>query len=460
MGGGIGVAQLVVRHTLAAAPTRAGGVHAPRRARSRSARSTHCVAVKGKTGKLGTGDTTPNPAPMGVSGLDSGIVAVEAGDSHSCALTSAGAVKCWGDNSFGHLGTGDTTPSLMPIDVSGLASVAAIAVKRDGTCALTTAGGVKCWGSSTGFLAPQDIAGLPSGIVEIGVGDESSCALASNGGMLCWGFNDVGQLRDGTILFRSLPTYVTGLTGGNGANQTISFATLPSKTIGDAPFALNATASSGLGVSFTSLTPGVCTVSGTVVTVGSVGLCRIAANQAGNSTFSAALQITRSFAVNGIAQAITGFSPATPIVYGAGLTFVLSATGGTSGNPITFASTTPGICAVAGNTVSVLNSGICVLTANQAGNAGYNAAPQGGVNVVINSLDLAKIINFGALPSKWISDAPFAVSATVSSGLPVTFTSSTPAVCAIAPEPSGRSISRVMGLVAVPKRLLNIPVHV
>ncbi len=53
----------------------------------------------------------------------------------------------------------------------------------------------------------------------------------------------------------------------------------------------------------------------------------------------------------------------------------MAATGGGSGNAVVFGSSTPTVCTVAGSTVSFRNAGTCTVTANQAGNADYEAAP-------------------------------------------------------------------------------------
>jgi len=176
-------------------------------------------------GELGDGTTTRRLTPVAVSGLASGVAAIAVGYLHTCALTSAGGVKCWGENDYGQLGDGTTTDRHAPVDVSGLAGgVTAISAGGGHSCALTSAGGVKCWGSNylgelgdgttTRRLTPVGVSGLAGGVAGIAAGEAHSCALTSAGAVKCWGYNGYGQLGDGTTTDRHAPVAVSGLAAG------------------------------------------------------------------------------------------------------------------------------------------------------------------------------------------------------------------------------------------------------
>jgi alpha-tubulin suppressor-like RCC1 family protein len=174
-------------------------------------------------GQLGDGKKSNGDTPVDVSGLSSGVAAIGVGGGHSCALTTAGGVKCWGFNRLGELGDGTTTDRWTPVDVSGLSNgVTAIAVGGYHTCALTGAGGVKCWGeggevgdgTTIDRLTPVDVAALRSGVAAITAGSHHSCALTTAGGVKCWGANGGGQLGDGPGGSRSTPVDVSGLNSG------------------------------------------------------------------------------------------------------------------------------------------------------------------------------------------------------------------------------------------------------
>ena len=176
-------------------------------------------------GELGDGTTVDWLTPGQVSGLASGVAALTVGTRHSCVLTTGGGVLCWGDNEVGQLGDGTTTNRLTPTPVSGLGSgVAAISAGEWHTCALTTAGGVVCWGlningelgdgTTTNRLTPTPVIGLDSGIAALSGGSLHTCALTTGGGVLCWGDNFDGQLGDGTTTTRSTPGLVNGLGSG------------------------------------------------------------------------------------------------------------------------------------------------------------------------------------------------------------------------------------------------------
>jgi len=149
---------------------------------------------------------------------------------------------------------------------------------------------------------------------------------------------------------------------------------------------------------------------------------------------------TTPFNVTAIPQTITGFAPATPVVFGTAPA-TLTATGGASGNAITFATTSLAtICTVSGTTVTFTGVGTCNLTADQAGGGNYAAAPQATASIVITAAS-STITGFNPPLIVTAGSAPITLTATgAPSGVPIVFaTTSPPSVCVV----SGNTVTPV-----------------
>ncbi len=175
-------------------------------------------------GQLGTGNTNAPTKAVKVKGLSNGVEAVSAGGSYNCALVHNGGVQCWGYNGYGQLGNGSTTSSLTPVAVSGLPNnVAAVGTGFEHACAVLTDGTVQCWGhnnhgqlgngSTSDSNTPVPVTGL-AGVAQIAVADSATCALTSAGSVECWGDNIEGELGNGSTSDSNVPVQVSGLTGG------------------------------------------------------------------------------------------------------------------------------------------------------------------------------------------------------------------------------------------------------
>jgi uncharacterized repeat protein (TIGR01451 family) len=196
------------------------------------------------------------------------------------------------------------------------------------------------------------------------------------------------------------------------ADQTITFNALADKTYGDADFGISASASSGLTVSFAA--SGNCTVTGSTVHITGAGSCTITASQGGDSNYNAASSVDRSFNIAKANQTIT-FGALSDKTYG-DADFSVSATA-SSGLAVTFAA--GGNCTVSGSTVHITGAGSCTITASQGGDSNYNAAAD--VEQPFNIAKANQTIIFDPLNDKTYGDGDFSVSATASSGLPVSF---------------------------------------
>jgi hypothetical protein len=206
--------------------------------------------------------------------------------------------------------------------------------------------------------------------------------------------------------------------------QTITFPTIADQSEGSAPISLAATASSGLAITYTSTTPSICTVSGSTVTLVTAGNCGIKASQAGDSTYSAAADVTNTFVVKEL-QTITYAAPAdrakTEPDFDPAATI-------SSGLAVTYTSTTPLVCTIVANRIHLVGPGTCTTTASQPGDA--TRAPAADVTQSFIVKD-TQTITFPTIADVAADAAPFSLAATASSGLVMTYTSMTPSVCMI-----------------------------
>lgn len=188
------------------------------------------------SGELGNGTETSSNIPMPVASLSGGVATISAGSGFTCAVTTATGALCWGEGASGQLGSGNFTISTTPTMVmdftehAPLSGVVAISAGFDDACALTSSGALLCWGSNSnnqlGNAVSNSQSGFPSAILDstgsapiadvvaAAVGQSHVCALTSAGEALCWGDNAEGELGNGSNSSASSPVPVPGLSSG------------------------------------------------------------------------------------------------------------------------------------------------------------------------------------------------------------------------------------------------------
>ena len=237
------------------------------------------------------------------------------------------------------------------------------------------------------------------------------------------------EVKDSSDNRSAAATYAWTINAVSPIAQTIAFANPGAQTVGT-PLTLTATATSGLAVSFASTTAGVCTVSGTQATFLAAGTCTIDATQAGNSTYAAAAMVAQSFTANAAPLTAQTIAFANPGAQTVGTPLTLAATA-TSGLAVSFASTTAGVCTVSGTQATFLAAGTCTIDATQAGNSTYAAAAMVAQSFTANAAPLtAQTIAF-ANPGAQTVGTPLTLTATATSGLAVSFASTTANVCTV-----------------------------
>ncbi|WP_144346540.1 putative Ig domain-containing protein, partial [Shewanella xiamenensis] len=214
--------------------------------------------------------------------------------------------------------------------------------------------------------------------------------------------------------------------------QTITFANPGAQNFGTSPN-LSANSTSGLAVSFSSSTTGVCTVSGSTLTFVTAGTCTINAEQAGNSSYLAAATVSRTFTVNAVVPSAPTIGTATASDMQANVSFIAPVnTGGTSLTGYTVSVSPPDVAPVDGASSPILVTGLTNGQAYTFTVTANNSAGTGAASAASNSVTPAasQSITFTNPGSQNFGTSP-TLTATSDSGLAPTFTSSTPSVCTI-----------------------------
>jgi cysteine-rich repeat protein len=183
----------------------------------------------GGPGQLGYGNTNTigdneHPASAGDVLLGAAAKSLSAGIGHTCAITAADAVRCWGGAFSGQLGYGNSNTigdnehpstvgdvSLIPQGLPSTLRVTKVAASLF-SCALFEDGHVLCWGQNLfgqlgqghtnnigddEYPSTQPPIELPGPATDVSVGDNHACALLASGEGVCWGLNAYGQLGYG-----------------------------------------------------------------------------------------------------------------------------------------------------------------------------------------------------------------------------------------------------------------------
>ena len=321
------------------------------------------------------------------------VTATKAADGIYSALTSA-AVNV-------NVTRANQTPLTVTASPSGIPYL--------GTSTLSISGG-----SGTGALS-----------LSVGAG---SCSLSGNtvtstGTGLC----RIVAFKDRDGVYNSVTAFVTiAMTKIDQVPLTVSASPTTIPVLGSTT--LSSTGGSGTGA---LVYVGSCPISGNTMTGPAVGTCSAQALKQPDANYNQALSAAINVTVTQMAQTITFTAPGAQ-TFTPGGTVGLSATGGASGNPVTFAATTTGVCTSGGAngaTVTFVAGGTCSVTASQAGNGIFEAAPD--VTQSFGIGQAAQTISFAAPPAQTFAPGgTVGLSATGgASGNPVTFAATTTGVC-------------------------------
>lgn len=205
---------------------------------------------EGSSGQLGNGTEADSLVPVAVTTAGTPLAGrtvkqVSVGTSNACAVTTDGAIACWGSNTFGQIGDGTqtrrsvpTSPTIAGTPLQGT-TVTQVVSGSGRTCAVTGSGNAACWGNNAngtfgnGTTTDSKVAvavtkaGTPlAGKTIVGIDTNSlsaahTCAVTSDGNAACWGSGSNGRLGNGSTTASTLPVAVTK-TGTALAGKTIT----------------------------------------------------------------------------------------------------------------------------------------------------------------------------------------------------------------------------------------------
>lgn len=271
------------------------------------------------SGQVGNGSFSNQLSPAAVEldagGQLTGAVAVSAGNTHSCAVTGNGGAFCWGANMYQELGSataqGGSNNKAHAVRASRgssspISDAAGISAGTYYTCLLRTSGAAACFGQndkgqigngesgSQANQGPETVANVSSALA-VTTGLDSACAVTAST-IWCWGNAASGRLGNGLTSQTNVANAGSTLPF---LAQTVTFGSLSDDAIGTGSRTVSATSSSTAPVTFSSVTTGVCTVSGTTVTYVAPGTCTVRASRGAFGMFTAATDVDRSFSISG-----------------------------------------------------------------------------------------------------------------------------------------------------------------
>lgn len=167
-------------------------------------------------GQVGVGDTAERTTPITRKGDPNWVYVGGSSADHACAISNVKQLYCWGRNDSGQLGFGDTVPWMVPMLESTLAWGEVVGGYFH-TCAIHSDGQRFCWGANAygqlgvgdtvDRLVPTAVAGEAHWLT-ISAGGNHSCAIDYSSALWCWGRNDSGQLGIGSFTNQIHPVRV------------------------------------------------------------------------------------------------------------------------------------------------------------------------------------------------------------------------------------------------------------